>query len=70
MATHTVDTVDLIMRYESEGLEDAEVLQLFGHLIRTGMAWSLQGHYGRTAAYLIEHGHISPQGDVLTEVGE
>ena len=35
---------------------------LFSHLIRTGMAWGLQGSYGRAAMTLIDSGVISSDG--------
>lgn len=50
------DVVGQIIAYESGELEHEDILQLFQHLIDTGMAWILQGHYGRTAANLIENG--------------
>jgi hypothetical protein len=43
----------------AEGSSDADeetVLQAWQYLIDTGLAWSLQGSYGRTAARLIEDG--------------
>lgn len=59
------DTVGLIMAYEEGGLSDEETLTLFAHLIKNGMAWKLQGHYGRTAAALIEGGYITATGEVI-----
>lgn len=51
------DTVDFIMRFEAGELEDeAELAEGFQHLIDSGVAWRLQGFYGRTAAALIEAG--------------
>jgi hypothetical protein len=40
-----------------EGTEE-EVIAAWQHLVDTGMAWSLQGWFGRTAHDLIERGVI------------
>ena len=56
------DVVSAIIKYEtSDSITVDEVLELFQHLVNTGMAWTLQGHYGRTASRLIEDGHIKPK---------
>lgn len=63
------DTAD-IFDYEAGDLSEQETVLLFADLIRSGLAWSLQGHYGRTAAALIENGVISPEGEVLLDLDE
>ena len=43
----------------AEGVESAteeEQIEAWQHLIDTGLAWSLQGCFGRTASQLIEQG--------------
>lgn len=62
-----MDLVEQIIAYEDGQLEDHAVLELFAELIRTGQAWKLQGHYGRMAAHLIQHGWISPLGKITPE---
>lgn len=49
-------TVDFIIEYEAGALSEAEVIDGFQHLIDSGIVWSLQGSYGRTAATLIAAG--------------
>jgi hypothetical protein len=44
------------------------VLKLFAELIRSGMAWELQGCYGRQAAAFVESGVIDRKGNILIEV--
>lgn len=48
--------VDFIIDYEAGSLTEEEVAEGFQHLIDSGIVWSLQGSYGRTAATLIEAG--------------
>lgn len=50
--------IDLIMDYEMGMLSQDEILELFQVLVDNGLAWTMQGHYGRTARLLIEHGLI------------
>ena len=53
------DILNRIMRYESgEMIDDNEVFALFQELVNTGLAWKLQGHYGRQAKALIEQGYV------------
>jgi len=48
--------VDQIITYESGEMEFEELVDMFQQLIDSGLAWRLQGHYGRTASDLIERG--------------
>ena len=52
------DLVDGIMRYENGDMEQDEMVDLFQALVDNGMAWTLQGHYGRTAKMLIDEGLV------------
>ena len=56
--------IDLIIAYEEGELSDFETVNLFADLVRTGLAWSLQGHYGRVAHALIEAGYLDHEGNV------
>jgi len=40
-----------------------ELIQAWQMLVDTGMAWKLQGWFGRTARDLIEEGFVNPPGD-------
>ena len=59
-ALPTMPDIGLIMAYEAGELDEEETIELFQGLIDSGAAWSLQGHYGRTAMALIEHGLCEP----------
>ena len=54
--------IDYIMDYECGTLNQTDSIELFSHLIKTGQAWSLQGHYGRTAKHLIVNDYIDKDG--------
>jgi hypothetical protein len=41
------------------------VIELFARLIESGLAFQLQGAYGRQATALIEAGYISETGEIL-----
>lgn len=63
-----MDFIDQIIAYESGELSNGETLELFAKLIKSGQCWTLQGHYSKTAAVLIEVGYISRQGEILKAI--
>jgi hypothetical protein len=50
------DVVDKIVRYENGNMDELETIGFFQELINSGLAWELQGHYGRMAQRLLEEG--------------
>lgn len=50
------DLVGAIMDYEQGEMSEEDTAEFFQYLIDTGMAWQLQGSYGRTATDLINAG--------------
>lgn len=58
------DIVNDIIAYEQGDLSASDTLSLFSHLVKTGTAWKLQGHYGRTAAAFIAYGMLTSGGDI------
>ena len=53
------DVVGAIMRYEGGEMSEEETIEFFQRLVDSGLAWSLQGHYGRAATTLIQRGLVS-----------
>jgi hypothetical protein len=66
MVTETIgarfNVVDHIIAYENGSLDFDETVELFQHLVDSGLAWELQGAYGRMAVSLIEQGYITRKG--------
>jgi len=58
---------DMIINFEEQQCTIEEILELFSVLIQTGMAWSLQGNYGRLARHLIDQGSLSDDGTITHE---
>lgn len=58
---HPYDFFSAIEDYEGGRLDESETVELFQYLVDTGLAWTLQGSYGRTAQRLIEAGWVTPK---------
>lgn len=61
--TKAYDVTNRIIDYECGHLDDKQTLRLFKELVKTGMAWDLQGHYGRTAQSLIDNAWLDDDGN-------
>ena len=47
--------IDKLIAYENGELDEDETIALFQELIDSGIVWTLQGHYGRTAQRFIDN---------------
>jgi len=56
----TVPGITQLMEYEDGELDDEQIITLFQRLIDCGLAWKLQGHYGRAAKVMVEAGLCVP----------
>jgi hypothetical protein len=54
----------MIAEGQEQPADDAEYQRAWQHLIDTGLAWQLQGWFGRTASDMIESGFCRAPGDV------
>lgn len=59
MANAAQPTVDQIMAYEGGEMDFDQIIEFFQQLVDSGLAWQLQGSYGRTARRLIDNGMIT-----------
>jgi hypothetical protein len=62
-----MDQLDQMIAFEQGELDSDGVLELFSNLIKSGLVWSLQGFYGRTAHALIQAGRITQDGLILEQ---
>ena len=53
--------IQQIMDFEDGSLSEAQTIDLFQNLVDSGLAWQLQGVYGRTATAMIEAGLVSTE---------
>ena len=62
MTNKKIDFVSCLMDYDNGELNDLGTLELFSTLISSGLAWTLQDRYGRTAQALIDDNWIFENG--------
>jgi hypothetical protein len=53
-----INQVNKIVAYEQGDMDEVETIEFFQELMDTGLIWSLQGHYGRTAQAMVDAGLI------------
>lgn len=54
-----MNLINDIIAFEQGDLDDEQIINLFQQLVDTGLAWTLQGSYGRMAAALISDGLVT-----------
>lgn len=50
--------VNDIIDFENGAMEEERLIKFFQELVDNGLAWKLQGFYGRTAQHLIDEGLV------------
>jgi hypothetical protein len=63
MTARDMDRVSQIIAFEAGTMSDDDMVAFFQELIDDGSAWTLQGHYGRTAKALIDSGLCHERGN-------
>ena len=58
---------DRLMAYENGDMSFDEQIELLQELVDSGLAWKLQGFYGRAAQYAIDQGWIT--GPIIGPIG-
>jgi hypothetical protein len=53
------ELVNQIIEFENGELSEDAIIELFQTLVDNGLAWKLQGFYGRTAQQLIDLGMVT-----------
>ena len=53
------NSLAFIIAFENGDCSEQEVIEGFQNLVDTGLAWQLQGSYGRMARRLLEAGEIT-----------
>lgn len=61
------DVVGFIIAFEGGDISEPEIVEGFQHMINSGIVWTLQGFYGRTATALIEQGFCKEAGEWTPE---
>jgi hypothetical protein len=59
--------MQVLFDYEDGKLDEIQSLLLFSELLKSGLVWQLQGHYGRTAKALIEGGFLQFDGTIINQ---
>ena len=57
-----MDLVNKVIDWENGDMSEDDETQFFQELVNTGMAWKLQGMYGRRAMQLIREGKVYQHG--------
>ncbi len=63
-----MDQVSQIIAYEQGELSAIDCIKLFAELIKSGLCWELQGHYGRMAKHLIDRKAIDNKGNINPDI--
>lgn len=53
-----INQINKITAYEQGDMDEEEIIEFFQELMDSGLIWSLQGHYGRTAQAMVSAGLI------------
>jgi hypothetical protein len=65
--TEGTGLLDQMIAWEEGEISYEGMIALFQALVNSGMAWQLQGMYGRQAAALLESGEITSPFDVVAD---